>query len=258
LCLTVFVFAETFRSFFYWKHFGNWNISVICLTVVSKLAVAVFISLYFQTFWPKWLIFFGHFKNISVYDQKNRCLKKNSFEWTLTLEIGFIVSIRSVCSFTIWYTPVCEVHSYMLQSHNIACHAFSPRLQTTLSHSLNEKHYIWWILLQRASYSYSFKFSCNYRLSQNTYPLYTELIGLTRERLVALGLPSWTHLRTRYWGVFTLQGLRDLLRGFGLWQGWANRGPRAKWGSPQRFQWPAEAFGKSSNLKVPPTSHSKY
>ena len=28
---------------------------------------------------------------------------------------------------------------------------------------------------------------------------------------------SWTHLRTRYWGVFTLQGLKDLLRGFGLW-----------------------------------------
>jgi len=24
-------------------------------------------------------------------------------------------------------------------------------------------------------------------------------------------------LRTRHWGVFTLQGLKDLLRGFGLW-----------------------------------------
>jgi len=33
-------------------------------------------------------------------------------------------------------------------------------------------------------------------------------IGLTRERFVALGLPSWTHLRTRCWGVFTLQGIR--------------------------------------------------
>jgi len=50
------------------------------------------------------------------------------------------------------------------------------------------------------------------------YPLYTALvIGLTRERFVALGLPSWTHFRTRYWGVFTLQGLKGLLRGFGLW-----------------------------------------
>jgi len=31
----------------------------------------VFISLYFEMFWPKWLNFFNHFKNISVYDQKN-------------------------------------------------------------------------------------------------------------------------------------------------------------------------------------------
>jgi len=28
------------------------------------------------------------------------------------------------------------------------------------------------------------------------------------ERFVTLGLPSWTQLRTRYWGVFTLQGIR--------------------------------------------------
>ena len=34
------------------RHFGYWNISVICLTVVWKLAVAVFISLYFLTFSP--------------------------------------------------------------------------------------------------------------------------------------------------------------------------------------------------------------
>jgi len=36
--------------------------------------------------------------------------------------------------------------------------------------------------------------------------LHCTAIGLTRERFVALGLPSWTHLRTRYWGVFTLPG----------------------------------------------------
>ena len=30
----------------------------------------------------------------------------------------------------------------------------------------------------------------------------------TLQRFVALGLPSWTHLRTRCWGVFTLQGTR--------------------------------------------------
>jgi len=38
--------------------------------------------------------------------------------------------------------------------------------------------------------------------------LHYTLIGLTRERFVALGLLSWTHFRTRYWGVFTLQGTR--------------------------------------------------
>jgi len=38
--------------------------------------------------------------------------------------------------------------------------------------------------------------------------LHCTVIGLMRERFVALGLPLWTHLRTRYWGVFTLQGIR--------------------------------------------------
>jgi len=31
-------------------------------------------------------------------------------------------------------------------------------------------------------------------------------------------------------------------------QGWANSGPRVKCGPPQRFQWPAEAFGKYDNV----------
>jgi len=38
--------------------------------------------------------------------------------------------------------------------------------------------------------------------------LHCTVTGLTRERLVTLGLPSWTHFWTRYWGVFTLQGTR--------------------------------------------------
>ena len=38
--------------------------------------------------------------------------------------------------------------------------------------------------------------------------LHCIVIGLTRERFVVLRLLSWTHLRTRYWGVFTLQGLK--------------------------------------------------
>jgi len=38
--------------------------------------------------------------------------------------------------------------------------------------------------------------------------LHCTVIGLTRERFVALGLRSWTHLRTRYWGVYAMQGLK--------------------------------------------------
>ena len=76
------VFAETFRSIF------CWDISVICLTVVSKLAVTVFISLYFQTFWPKILHFLGHFKNVSVYDRKKsrgaRALDQKLYIWKIT------------------------------------------------------------------------------------------------------------------------------------------------------------------------------
>ena len=52
-CLILFFFADTYRSFF------CWDISVICLTVLSKLIITVFISVYFQTFWPKWLNFFS-------------------------------------------------------------------------------------------------------------------------------------------------------------------------------------------------------
>jgi len=57
-----FFFADTFRSFLL-RHFGHWNLSAICLTVVLKLAVAVCFSLYFQIFWPKWLNFFWSFQN---------------------------------------------------------------------------------------------------------------------------------------------------------------------------------------------------
>jgi len=47
-----FLFAEIFRSI------SCWDISVICLTVVLRLTITVFISLYFQAFRPKWLNFF--------------------------------------------------------------------------------------------------------------------------------------------------------------------------------------------------------
>jgi len=38
--------------------------------------------------------------------------------------------------------------------------------------------------------------------------------------------------------------LRENMSKLGLEQGWANSGPRAKSGRPQRFQWPAQAFRK--------------
>jgi len=65
-------FAETFRSFLL-THFGHWNISVICLTVVLKLTITVFFSLYFQTFWPKWLNFFRSFqKRFGLWPKNHR------------------------------------------------------------------------------------------------------------------------------------------------------------------------------------------
>ena len=56
----VFFFAEIFRSFLA-ETFCYWNISIICLTVVLKLALKVFISLHFQTFWLKLLNFSKRF-----------------------------------------------------------------------------------------------------------------------------------------------------------------------------------------------------
>ena len=58
--------------------FFRWNISVICLTVVLKLAIAVFISLYFQTFWPNWLNFVRPFQNIFGLWRKNTQVLRHS------------------------------------------------------------------------------------------------------------------------------------------------------------------------------------
>ena len=84
LVLRCFAFVSSRLFFFSLKHFGqfllrhfdHWNISVICLKVVWKLAVTVlFIRRYFQTFWPKWLNFFRLFQITLVYDRK-----KNRFQ----------------------------------------------------------------------------------------------------------------------------------------------------------------------------------
>jgi len=48
-CISLFFFAETFQSFFD-ETFKSLKHSIICLTVVLKVAIAVFICLYFQTF----------------------------------------------------------------------------------------------------------------------------------------------------------------------------------------------------------------
>jgi len=54
------------------RRFDNFfsDILVICLTVVLKLAITVFFTLYFETFYRNDLIFFGHFKNVSVDGRK--------------------------------------------------------------------------------------------------------------------------------------------------------------------------------------------
>ena len=44
--------------------------------------------------------------------------------------------------------------------------------------------------------------------------------------------------------TFAYVHLRENKSKLGLEQGWANSGPRAKCGPPQRFQWPAQAFRK--------------
>jgi len=40
---------------------------------------------------------------------------------------------------------------------------------------------------------------------------------------------------------------------YDLAQGWAISGPLATCGPPQRFQWPAEAFGKIFKSEISPT-----
>ena len=52
--------------------FFHWDISVIYVTIISKLTVTVFVSLYFQRFWPKWHNFFLSFqKHFDPWPKKN-------------------------------------------------------------------------------------------------------------------------------------------------------------------------------------------
>jgi len=93
--------------FYSLRHFGHWNISLICLTVLFKLAVTVFFSLYFQTFWPWWLNFSSHFKIISVYDQKKNRIPVYTLKYVLKLHLltlsvyqinGHLMTCWEVCT----------------------------------------------------------------------------------------------------------------------------------------------------------------
>jgi len=56
-----------------WDIWSFWNISVICLTVVLKLTTKVFFAYIFKHSDQNDSIYFGHFKNVSIYDRnKNR------------------------------------------------------------------------------------------------------------------------------------------------------------------------------------------
>jgi len=49
-----------------------------------------------------------------------------------------------------------------------------------------------------------------------------------------------------------------IFRLYPIGQGWENSGPRAKYGPPQRFQWPAEAFSEYVQIWIfPPIYHSR-
>ena len=61
-CRITVVFSLWHFAHFSLRHFSRWNISVIYLTVVWKLAVTVFISLCYYTFWPKLLNFCRSFQ----------------------------------------------------------------------------------------------------------------------------------------------------------------------------------------------------
>jgi len=68
------------------RHFGHRDILVICLTVVLKLAVAVLISLYFQTFRPKWLNFFRSFQK-HFGQSPNQVPTPQSVRWCWQLQL---------------------------------------------------------------------------------------------------------------------------------------------------------------------------
>ena len=89
----VFFCTETFRSFLL-RHFGCWNISVICLTVVLKLTITVFLAC---TFWHSDrndIIFFRSF-------QKRFCLWVKR-EWRKILLCSETISSQRKVNSIVW------------------------------------------------------------------------------------------------------------------------------------------------------------
>jgi len=100
---TLFLFC-----FFSPRHFGHiwWYILVAetfwsFVSVVLKLTVTVFFSLYFQTFWPKRLYFFRSFQNqFGLWPKKNRSVQHTIcrhslpvfWSWKLSKNICFLCS----------------------------------------------------------------------------------------------------------------------------------------------------------------------
>ena len=66
---SLFFFSLKHFGHFQPRHFGHWNISVICLTFVLKLAIKVFFTFSFKHSDRNGFTFFGHFKNVSVYEE---------------------------------------------------------------------------------------------------------------------------------------------------------------------------------------------
>jgi len=88
----------------------------VCLTVVLKLAVAVLISLYFQTFWPKWLVFFVISKTFqSMTEKKQNCASVCLFYFYFIADfskgkwgVGFISFLGWIQLHQAWFQAVLE------------------------------------------------------------------------------------------------------------------------------------------------------
>ena len=88
------VFMLRHFGHFLLKSFGQWNISVICLTLVLKLAITVFFSPYLQTFWANWLKYFQSFQNHFGLWLENDRKKAGNARWKFLQERCAIAVIK--------------------------------------------------------------------------------------------------------------------------------------------------------------------